>query len=64
MRLDYLDLAQPSVANSHPEIVERIKADNMSLPLLLINGKLRISGHFDIYLLQSVIQAEIEMENE
>ena len=64
MRLDYLDLAEPSIANSHPEIVARIRADSMSLPLLLINGKLRISGHFDIHLLQSVIQAEIEMENE
>ncbi len=64
VQLDYLDLAEPSISNSHPEIVERIKADNLSLPLLLINGKLRISGYFDIHLLQSVIQAEIEMENE
>lgn len=61
VQLQYLDLAEPSTSHSHPEIVERVRTENLALPLLLINGNLRISGYFDIYLLQNVIQAEMEM---
>ena len=61
VQLQYLDLAKPSTSHSYPEIVERVRTENLALPLLLINGNLRISGYFDIYLLQSVIQAEMEM---
>ena len=61
VRLEYLNLAEPSTSRSHPEIVERVRTENLALPLLLINGNLRISGYFDIYLLQNVIQAELEM---
>lgn len=61
VQLEYLDLDEPSTSLSHPEIVERTRTGNLALPLLLINGNLRISGYFDIYLLQNVIQAELEM---
>ena len=64
VQLEYLDLAEPSISNSHPEIVERIRVENLSLPLLLINGKLRISGYFDIRQLQSAIQIEMEIRRE
>lgn len=62
VQLEYIDLAENSASLSYPEIVERIRAENLALPLLLINDKLRISGYFDIYLLQSAIQVELEME--
>ena len=42
VRLEYLDLADPSVSSSHPETAEMIVAQNLLLPLLLINDKLRI----------------------
>jgi glutaredoxin len=43
------------------EIAERVKRGELSLPLLLINGKPRVSGYFDLHLLQESIQAQIEM---
>jgi disulfide oxidoreductase YuzD len=48
-------------AGSLSEIAERVKSSDLVLPLLLINGKPRISGYFDLHSLQEVIQAEIEM---
>jgi disulfide oxidoreductase YuzD len=61
VRLEYLDLAEPSVTRSHPDIVAGVRQGNLSLPLLLLNGKVRISGYFDIGSLQRVIQTEIEI---
>ena len=61
VQLEYLDLAETSAQSLHPELVEKIRAENLPLPSLFINGMLRISGYFDIYLLQSAIQAEMEM---
>jgi len=43
------------------EVAEKVKRGDLSLPLLLINGKPRVSGYFDLHLLQESIQAEIEM---
>jgi hypothetical protein len=43
------------------EIAERVKHGDLSLPLLLVNSKPRVSGYFDLHLLQESIQAEIEM---
>jgi len=63
-QLEYLDLAEPSTSRLYPEFVERIKADNLSLPLMLINDNLRIAGYFDIHLLQSAIQIELDMRHE
>ena len=62
VQLEYLDLADPSTSSSHPDITEMLTDRDLLLPLLLINGKLRISGYFDIYLLRNVIQTEMEME--
>ena len=58
---EFLDLAEPATSRSYPEIVDRIRKENLNLPLLLINGKLRIAGYFDIHQLQNTIQVEIEM---
>jgi disulfide oxidoreductase YuzD len=62
VQLEFLDLADPSTSGSHPEIGEMLKDRNLLLPLLLINGNLRISGYFDIYILQNAIQTDMEME--
>ena len=64
VELEYLDLAEPSVSGSHPDVVERVRSEDLSLPSLLLNGKPRISGYFDIHLLQRVIQTEMEIERE
>jgi len=62
VELEFLDLAESTTSRSYPEIVDRIRKENLALPLLLINGNLRIAGYFDIYQLQNTIQVEIEME--
>ncbi len=57
--LEYVELAQ---ANTDiQEWKNRIKTNNLSLPLLIINGQLRISGPFDIRQLLDTIEAEIEI---
>ena len=61
VQLEHINLAEPSTSNTHSEIIERIRTENLVLPLLLINGNLRISGYFDVHLLHNIIQAELEM---
>ncbi len=59
--LEYLDLSQPT-ANPHAlELGQEIKNKNLLLPLLLINGQLRISGQFDVRQLLDTIEAEMEI---
>ena len=64
IKLEYLDLSRP-IANRHAlELFPGIKNKELSLPLLLINGELRISGQFDIRLLLDAINAELELKHE
>ncbi len=59
--LVYLDLSKDT---TNPEALKwsaEVKGGNLSLPLLLINGQLRISGRFDIRQLLNVIEVEIEL---
>jgi disulfide oxidoreductase YuzD len=57
--LEYLELAHANTSVQKWE--NRIKTDNLALPLLIINGQLRISGPFDIRQLLDTIEAEIEI---
>ena len=64
IQLEYLDLSK-SMANRHAlELFQGIKNKDLSLPLLLINSKPRISGQFDIRLLLDAINAELELNYE
>ena len=64
IQLEYLDLSKP-IANRHAlELSQRIKNKGLSLPLLLINGKPRISGQFDNRLLLDAINAGLELNHE
>ena len=63
IQLEYVDLSKP-VANHHSlELGQEIRNNNLSLPLLLINGEPRISGQFDIRLLLDAIDAEVEVKS-
>ena len=42
-------------------IAERVNSGELALPLLLVNGNPRVSGYFDLHLIQESVQAEIEM---
>lgn len=59
--LEYVELAQTNT--NVQEWKNRIETNNLSLPLLIINGQLRISGPFDIRQLLDTIEAEIEIMN-
>ena len=60
IKLQYLDLSR--IANHHAlELSQRFGNKNLSLPLLVINGQIRISGQFDIRMLLDAIDAEIEI---
>ncbi len=61
IELEYLDLAK-ATANRHTlELSQEIKGKNLLLPLLTINGRLRISGIFDVRQLLDAIEAEMEI---
>ena len=61
IKLGYLDLSKDA---TNPEALawnETVKNKNLSFPLLLVNGQLRISGRFDIRQLLDVIEVETEI---
>ena len=64
IQLEYLDRSQPTANCQALALFPGIKNRELSLPLLLINGKLRISGQFDIRLLLDAINAELELEHD
>lgn len=64
VKLEYLDIAKASKNHIYTEIVKKVKTNDLSLPILLVNDKLRISGYFDIHLLKSTIQIDLDLLNE
>ena len=64
IQLEYLDLSKPVDNCRALEFIQGIKNRDLSLPLLLVNGKPRISGQFDIRLLLDAINAELELNHE
>lgn len=61
--LKYIDLAS-TTSRAYAKTVKSIQRGELTVPVLLINGKPRISGYFDLHLLVEAIQAEIEMGSE
>ncbi len=59
--LKYIDLSRDNTDNVVQEWSEAIKSKKLSLPILLVNGQLRISGQFDIRQLLDVIEVETEI---
>ena len=61
IQLKYLDLSK-RVTNEHTvEVKRRVRDENLSLPILLVNDKLRISGQFDVRLLLDIVDTEREI---
>lgn len=63
VKLEYLDLSQPATNHHALELGQEVRNKDLSLPLLLINGKPRISGQFDIRQLLDAIDAETEIKS-
>jgi len=62
IRLEYVDLAKPMSSRDALKLKQQIRDENLTLPVLIINGKPRISGQFDIRLLLDAIDAEMQIE--
>jgi len=58
-RLEVLDLSSDD--KRVPDLVARIKRENLSLPLFLLHNEVRISGEFDARQLMDAIEAEQEI---
>ena len=61
VQLEYLDLSKPVSGHYVLEWQQRARNGKLPLPLLVINGELRISGQFDMRLLLDAIDADIEI---
>jgi len=62
VELGYVDLSKPSTNHRALKLNQAIKTENLPLPLLVIDGQVRISGQFDTHLLLDAIDAEIEIK--
>lgn len=59
--LEFIDLSKDSAGKDMLEWKEMIESRDLILPLLLLDGELRISGQFDIRQLIDVIEVEREV---
>jgi hypothetical protein len=58
IQMEYLDVSEPSQCTI--KLKQAIEKENQLLPSLVIGGRIRISGQFDIRHLLDAIEAEIE----
>ena len=61
VHLIYYNLAGEDKSDSLVEWREKIENESLSVPLLVLNGRLRITGNFDIRQMLDVIEAELEI---
>ena len=57
----YIDLAEDTSSRDALKWSKEISDKDLSLPLLLINGQVRISGQFDIRQLLDTVEVEKEL---
>jgi len=62
--LAFVDLARDAGAGIPRDVLRRISSGDIALPVLLIDGELRITGYFDMRMAADVIEAELEMQRE
>ena len=61
VRLEYSDLSRNAVDPQALEWRQAIRERNLSVPLLLINGRLRVAGQFDVRQIVDAVEAEMEI---
>lgn len=62
VEIEFFDLDIPAVRQQHGEWLERVKKEKLLLPLLVINGEVKISGFFDTRMLYDMVDAESEVD--
>lgn len=63
VELEYLDLAQPGVAGSYPELEKIASAQNLVLPVIAFDGVVRLAGMVDYRTLVEAIEMEWEVRH-
>ena len=61
MRLEYIDLSRIVPDDQAAQWRQTIREKSLSVPLLLIDGKLRIAGQFDTRQIIDAVEAEMEL---
>jgi len=61
MRLEYIDLSRMAPDDQAAQWRQTIREKSLSVPLLLIDGKLRIAGQFDTRQIIDAVEAEMEL---
>ncbi len=63
VKIEYLNMSRTAANHDMLQWREEIRNKNFLLPLLLLNGQLRISGPFDFRQLLDSIEVEVEVES-
>ena len=58
---EYIDLSRTTPDHRAAQWRQAIKERSLSIPLLLINGRLRIAGQFDTRQIIDAVEAEMEL---
>ena len=58
---EYIDLSRTTPDHRTVQWSQAIKERNLSIPLLLINGQLRIAGQFDARQIIDAVEVEMEL---
>lgn len=58
--LEIYNLEDEEAREKFSHYLERVHREGLLLPLLIINGEIRISGHFDFRMLLDMVEASIE----
>jgi len=59
--VEHLDLAEPAARLQHQEVVNRVKETGLMLPLVAINGVLRLCGGVEYRTIVEAIETEKEV---
>ena len=57
MTTEFLNLAVPEVRQQYANVVKAIAKDNLPLPLVAINGEVKMAGGVDYYSIVSAIES-------
>jgi disulfide oxidoreductase YuzD len=61
-QLEYTDLSLTAHGHQAAQWRQIIREKGLSVPLLLINGQVRIAGQFDVRQIIDAVEAEMEMK--
>lgn len=61
VRLEYIDLSRTTLDDQAVQWHRTIRERGLSVPLLLINGHLRVAGQFDTRQIIDAVEAEMEL---